>query len=283
MRIGSQFAAGGSTALSALYQAASELGRFSIQLSTLRRINRGSDDPAGLIAAGRIQSELSALKAASSNAARASGMIRVADSALAEVGDLIGTIRGHVIEAAGGGLSEAEIAAKQLEINAALESIDRIGQGTSFLGRKLLDGGTLTFLFSPDVGQTATLQMPYVSTGALGGAAGTLSDLAEGGPASLASGDAARAAAILDAAQEQVLFARAEAGVFEKYTVQSSQRVAADTEVALSRALSEVLDADVASAVSGLVRSELLFDTAILALRVTAQRRSMAAELLRAR
>ncbi len=281
MRIGSLAFGADLTAQNAIYRAAASLASFGAQLATLRRINQGSDDPAGLIAAEGLRSQLRALEAASTNAGRAVGLIETANSALAQVGDLLSTIRGQVIEAAGGGLGEAEVRAKQAQVDAALESINRIGNSTTFVGRKLLDGETFTFLLSPDVHQTAQLQLPEVDTGALGGPSGTLSDLATGGSASLAGGDAARAIEIIDAAQQQVLDARSRAGAFQSSTIETSQRLIDDTEVALSGALSRVLDADVATAVSGQVRASVLFEAGLLALRKTAERRAMAAELVR--
>ena len=107
-----------------------------------------------MIAAETIRAELTAIEKASYNAARAQGMMHVADSALSEVGNLLDTIRGNVVAAAGGGLSEAEMAAKQLEIDAALEAINRIGNTTSFGGQKLLDGSTMTFCKSRGLAPT---------------------------------------------------------------------------------------------------------------------------------
>ena len=125
------------TAQSSLLRAFSQLSRSAVRLSTMQRINSGSDDPAGLIAAENLRAELAAIQQASDNAARARGTIRVADSALTEVGSLLNTVRSNVVAAAGGGLSDDELAALQLETDAALEAIDRIGNTTSFGGRKI--------------------------------------------------------------------------------------------------------------------------------------------------
>ena len=134
-----------------------------------------------------------------------------------------------------------------------------VGNVTSYGGQKLLDGSgsELTFVFSPDVSQTSTLELPTVSTGNL-----------------------AEAIDVLDAAAGQVLAARGTAGAFEKYTIESSRRLLDSIEVNVSSALSSILDTDVAAETSRLVRSQILVDASISSLVVAGQRRTQVARLL---
>jgi flagellin len=131
----------------ALSRSLADENRTLERLATLRRINRGSDDPAGLIAAAELESELAAIETAERNAARADAVLAVADSALGQVGELLNTIESSAMASAGDTASDAEKAAYQQQIDAALEAIDRIGATTSFSGRNLLDGsaGELSF------------------------------------------------------------------------------------------------------------------------------------------
>lgn len=118
-----------------------DLNTALTRLSTGLRINNGSDDPAGLIAAEALRSEITGLGKAITNTQRASQIISTADSALGQVGSLLNDVRGLVAEAANGGaLSDEEVAANQLQIDSSLEAINRIAQTTTFQGRKLLDG-----------------------------------------------------------------------------------------------------------------------------------------------
>ena len=280
MRIGSGLSGVDLAAQHNLMRALGQLDLSSLRLATMRRINRGSDDPAGLIAMESLRAELTAIRAAGDSAARAAGMVRTADSAMSEVGNLLNSIRGHVIAAAGGALSDAEVAAKQIEIDAALEAVDRIGSCTSYGGRKLLQGGELTFSFSPDLDHTVTLALPAVNTSALGGAAGRLSDLAGGRSAGLSSGNLDQALEILDAAQGQVLDARARAGAFEKYTIESTTRVLDGMEENLSAALGVIRDTEVAAETSRLVQSQILVEAAMSTLMLAGRRRGLAGQLL---
>ena len=111
------------------------------RLSTGLRINRGADDPAGLIVSQRLDSEISGLNQAVSNSNRASSVIATTEGALAEVSNLLTSIKGLVVEAANtGAVSDSERAANQLQIDSAIASITRISNTTSFAGQNLLDG-----------------------------------------------------------------------------------------------------------------------------------------------
>ena len=116
------------------------------RLSTGLRINSGKDDPAGLIASESLRSDITAINKALSNTQRAGQIIATADSALGQVSSLLNDMRGLITEAANNGaLSDNEIAANQLQLDASLEAINRVSQSTTFQGRKLLDG-SLDFL-----------------------------------------------------------------------------------------------------------------------------------------
>ena len=111
------------------------------RLSTGLRINRGADDPAGLIASESLRSEISGIGQAVDNSQRASNVIATAEGALNEVASLLLNIKDQVVGAANtGAISPEEIAANQLQVDSAVESITRISNTTSFAGLKLLDG-----------------------------------------------------------------------------------------------------------------------------------------------
>ena len=85
-----------------------------------------------------------------------------------------------------------------------------------------------------------------------------MSDLASGGSASLAGGNLARTIDILDRARDQVLFARARAGAFEKFTIDSARTFLDDAAVEIASAISRIGDVDVALASANLVRGQIL-------------------------
>src|SRR5215216_4677959 len=118
------------------------------RLSSGLKINRGADDPAGLIASEGLRSEIAGLDQAIDNSSRASNVISTAEGALSEVASLLLNIKDLVVEAANtGALSPEEIKANQLQVDSAVESITRISNTTTFAGLHLLDG-SLDYLTS---------------------------------------------------------------------------------------------------------------------------------------
>ena len=97
------------------------------RLSSGLKINRGADDPAGLIVSERLRSEISAVGQAIDNSQRAINVIATTESALNEVSSLLNDINALVVEAANrGAFSDAEVDANQLQIDSAIDSISRI-------------------------------------------------------------------------------------------------------------------------------------------------------------
>ena len=97
------------------------------RLSTGLRINTGKDDPAGLIASENLRSDIASIQKAISNTERANQVIATADSALGQVSSLLTDIRGLVTESANNGaLSEAQIAANQLQLDESLAALNRM-------------------------------------------------------------------------------------------------------------------------------------------------------------
>jgi flagellin len=111
------------------------------RLSTGLRINRGADDPSGLIASETLRSEISGINQAIDNSQRASNVISTAEGALSEVAALLLNVKGMVVQAANtGALSPDEISANQLQVDSAVQSITRIANTTTFAGLKLING-----------------------------------------------------------------------------------------------------------------------------------------------
>jgi len=111
------------------------------RLSTGLRINRGADDPAGLIASENLRAEKAAINSAIGNAQRAEQVINVAEGGLQEINSLLVELQGLVGQSANdAGVSPEEKEANQLQIDSILQTIDRIANSTSFQGTKLLNG-----------------------------------------------------------------------------------------------------------------------------------------------
>lgn len=118
-----------------------QLGESLQRLSTGLRINRGKDDPAGLIASENLRSEITSLNAAIDNSERADQVVNIAEGGLQEVSTLLTELQGLLTSSANSaGLSDSEREANQLQIDSILQTIDRVASSTSFQGTKLLSG-----------------------------------------------------------------------------------------------------------------------------------------------
>lgn len=139
------------------------------RLSTGLRINSGKDDPAGMIAAEIMHNNIVAVQKAISNTQRGSQMIATIDSALGSITSLLHDIRSLVTEAGNTAvMSEEQITANQLQVDSALEAINRIAQTTKFQGRRVLDG-SLDFLTNANnIPQIQNLKIDQANLGATG-------------------------------------------------------------------------------------------------------------------
>jgi flagellin len=130
------------------------------RLSTGLKINTGKDAPAGLIASETLRSEISGIHQAIDNSQRAGNVINTAEGALSEVSALLLEIQGLTNEAANtGALSPEEIKANQLQVDAILNSVNRISNTTQFNGIKLLNGSLDYTTSNVDATAIANLQI----------------------------------------------------------------------------------------------------------------------------
>lgn len=118
-----------------------QLNKSLERLSTGLRINRGADDPAGLIASENLRKQIRGTDTAIGNAERAVNIIGTAEGSLNEVNAMLLDLQNLLGEVANkGGISTEEIDANQLQVDSILNSVDRIANATEFAGEKLLNG-----------------------------------------------------------------------------------------------------------------------------------------------
>ncbi|MCC6964090.1 MAG: hypothetical protein IT585_12620 [candidate division Zixibacteria bacterium] len=111
------------------------------KLSSGYRINRASDDPAGLVISEQFRAQIAGLSRAIQNSEGSINMIQTAEGSLNEINSLLVSMRELAIHAANEGFNDAnQLAADQAEIENAIKTIDRIAANTQFGTKKLLDG-----------------------------------------------------------------------------------------------------------------------------------------------
>ncbi len=111
------------------------------KLSSGFRINRASDDPAGLVISEQFRAQIAGLNRAIENSEGSMNMIQTAEGALTEINNLLVKMRELAIHAANEGFNDtAQLEADQAEIDNAIATIDRIAANTQFGTKQLLDG-----------------------------------------------------------------------------------------------------------------------------------------------
>jgi len=111
------------------------------RLSSGYKINRGADDPAGLVRSEGLRAQISGLAQAMTNAQDAANMVKTTEGALTEVNTLLRSMRTLAVHAASAGTANTQtLAADQSQITSALQSINNIANRTAFGSTKLLDG-----------------------------------------------------------------------------------------------------------------------------------------------
>ena len=134
------------------------------RLSTGLKINSGKDAPAGLIASESLRSEIGGINQAIDNSTRAGNVLDTAEGALGETSSLLLELQGLTNQAANSGaLSADEIKANQLQVDAILNSVNRISNTTQFNGVKLLSGGLDYTTSGVNATNIANLQLNNVS------------------------------------------------------------------------------------------------------------------------
>lgn len=250
------------------------------RLATGLRINRGQDDPAGLITSENLRAILKALEAETRSIQRAEDVINVAEGALSEVSDLLGEAQALTVKNANtAGLSAAEKEANQMELDSILSTINRLSSSTTFNEDKLLDG---TASITVD-GQQVNIDS--VSTGSLGtttvgSETYTLSDLKRGGKLNIESGDLSIAQDVLASARISVASQRGNLGAFARNAIGSRLKIIAVMAENISAANSKIRDTDYASETANFARLKVLLESSLKSVKLAGAQPLTALNLL---
>jgi len=129
-----------------LATATDSLGRTFERLSSGQRINRASDDAAGLAIADNLRAQARVGQVAVRNANDGISTIAIADSALGEIGNVLSRLAELAEQSANGVFSIQQRSALSNEFVALGSEIERIANVTEFNGVKLLSGGNALVL-----------------------------------------------------------------------------------------------------------------------------------------
>ena len=249
-------------------------------LSSGLRINRASDDAAGLAVSEKLKNQVRGLNQAQRNAQDSISLIQTAEGALTETHSLLARMRELAVQSSNDTLTASDRANLNAEFTQLQAEVDRIATSTQFNTALLLNGsGTataLTFQIGANNGDTLALAIDGTQASVLNVAFNSANGVA--GVAYQSSASAV--ISILDTAVNVVSEDRAELGAVQN-RLESTIRSLAVASENTSAANSRIADADIAQSMSEMVRSQILQQAGVSVLAQANQAPSLVLQLLK--
>jgi len=143
-----------------LFNSSNSLNTSFERLSSGMRINRASDDAAGLQITDRMTTQINGLNQAVNNANDAISLTQTAEGALGETTNALQRIRQLAVQSQNGINSADDRLALQKEVSALKMEISRIASDTQFNKTNILDGTfSAAFLVGANAGQNISVNL----------------------------------------------------------------------------------------------------------------------------
>lgn len=271
-------------AIKQLNSISDRLSRVYERLSSGKRINRASDDPAGNAIAEELRSQQRLATMAIRNAQDGLSAIAVADAAFDSVSQILTRMSELAAQAANGAYSTRQRSALSAEFEALGSEVERIVATTRFNGINLVNGtGGISIQVGFDGGELSQLGVSGldISLWSLGlGKGGSLSYSINGG--SILEGQAASRSALdaLHGAIESLSLQRSRLGASESRLGYAINNLTTQREN-FAAAESRIVDADIAAEVAEMVRLSILQQVATAVLAQALRQPEIALILLR--
>ncbi len=130
------------TTQGSLFKADRAMSKSIEKLSTGLRINRASDDAAGLAISENLRTQVRGANQAKRNAMDGIAALNIAEGAASEISDILQRMRELAIQSANDTLTDDERAYTDQEFDALRDEIDRIAEVTNYNGQKLISDNT---------------------------------------------------------------------------------------------------------------------------------------------
>jgi len=234
------------------------------RLSSGYRINRASDDAAGLSISENLRGQIRGNKQAINNIQDGINLLQITESSLSVINENIQRIRELAVQAANDTNSSVEKDAILCEVNARLSDIDRIAKATKFNNIKLLDGTANAVL---QVGADSELSTNTISiennvlaraTVSCIGTAASANGLALSATGATWTSDNIRSYLdVLDAALSDITTRRSNLGAYQNRLESALQNLTIMNEN-IQNAESRIRDLDVAQETANMTKYQIL-------------------------
>jgi flagellin len=241
------------TNISSLYaqqylgQNQNNLSNTLLKLSSGRRINNASDDPAGLAIAQNFQATINGLNMGARNAQDGVALVQTAQGAMTQILNNLQTMSNLTVQALNDTYSSSNLANMDAQFQALLTQISDITSKAKFNGVDLLAGGSLSIQTGNQASDTVSISLTSTSLSSLGLTGAGVADKTAAGNALTAINDAINSLttglATLGANQSGL-----------NAVIQSNQTFATN----LQSAMSNIMDADFAAETSNSAKYNIL-------------------------
>lgn len=224
------------------------------KLASGSRINRASDDAAGLAISERLKADIRGSQQAKRNASDGISMIQVAEGGMNEISNILVRLRELSVQAASDTIGDKERAFTDLEFQQLSKEMERIASNTEFNGTKLLNGEGDVKDFQVGTGNDSFADRISYSPAETNVSA---SELGVSGLAVASKEGAQDNLAVIDQAMDKVNGNRAVLGALQNRLTSTVSNLDVKTEN-LSAANSRIRDTDVAQVSADLAKSNIL-------------------------
>jgi flagellin len=251
---------------------------YLTQLSSGFRINKASDDAAGLVISEDLASQVSGYQQATNNAQDAISLVQTAEGALNETTSILQRIRTLAIEASNATTDSVGLTAIKQEVDQSVQEIDNIASSTKYGTLSLFGSGNTQAMFTFQVGayagQVIAVQISGANSSALG--VSTLDSFF----AITSSTNFSFSSSMIDtidAAINVVTGLRGQLGAYQNELQHAINNLSVGVQN-LSAAESTIKDTDMASTYSNFTKEQILVQTSTAML---AQANNMPASVLK--
>jgi len=239
------------------------------KLSSGKRVNRASDDAAGLAIISALEADVSQQRQISRNVGDFESLVSIADGATEQVGNITSRLQELATQSANGTLSDTQRSALNNEFQALKQEIGRIAETTEFNGTKPLQGTTLSAQVGTDAGANSQISVSGVDVSGLASSLDSLDiSTSAGALASLAP---------LDNFSSNVSSKRGELGAASA-RLQAAKQNSEQSAISSEQAASAIRDVDVADQAAKLVSANIRSNAGVA---LAAQANQSAANVLR--
>jgi len=252
------------------------IGDSMAKLASGSRINKASDDAAGLAISESFKAQIRSSAMAQRNANDGISMVQTAEGGLNEIGNIVVRLRELGIQAASDTVGETERGMLNKEVTQLKSEVQRIADVTTWGSTKLLDGSSPNLDFQ--VGIHNNEQEDRISFQASENVA-TLDALGIGGIDFSSKEGAQGALKMLDDAQTHVNGTRANLGALQNRLTATVDNLGVAQEN-MSAANSRIRDTDVAATSSEMTRNNILLQAGTSTLAQANQSNQLALKLI---